>query len=171
MALDLKTRLRVYLASAPQTERSIGVLEISHPAMSKTWFLWREPYAGQVTTETGDVVDVLCTNIQPRLAGSEGSLDQRFDVLIDTVDIEDTFRAEMDSVPLGDPRRVLMVYREYLSDDLTEPQARVPLQVENCSYQVGAATLTAVSPRLNATSTGIFYAPRDIPMLRGFART
>ena len=31
-----------------------------------------------------------------------------------------------------------------------------------------AASLSAVTPRLNITRTGEIYSPRDVPMLRGF---
>jgi len=60
------------------------------------------------------------------------------------------------------------VYREYLSDDLQGPQAVAVLQIESITYMLGAAGISAVSPRLNITRTGELYVPRDIPMLRGF---
>ena len=54
MSLDLEARLRAVLASAPQTVHPVQTLEISHSAMSQTYHLWREPYAG--TTTVGGVV-------------------------------------------------------------------------------------------------------------------
>ena len=63
MSLDLESRLKVFLASAPQTIHPIQTLQISHSAMSKTYHLWREPYAGQ-TTADGVVVDMQPCNIE-----------------------------------------------------------------------------------------------------------
>jgi hypothetical protein len=168
MALDLESRLRVFLASAPQNVRSIGVFEIAHSLMSQTWYLWREPTSGQVTTEDYDLVTVLPANITAELAGSPANLDQIYKIALGTVDIEDLFREELDRIPLDTTERVQLVYREYLSDDLTEPQAVVHLQVESLVCERGTVGIMAASPRFNVQRTGRVYSPRDIPMLRGF---
>lgn len=167
MSLDLETRLRVFLASAPPAVRAIQTLEISHSSMSQTFCLWREPYTGTITTEAGTRT-VQPLNFEVKLAGSEANLDQNFEIRIDLVDVEDIFRAQMDLIPLNTLERIQVIYREYLSDDLTDVVAIAQLQVESISYQVGAATLSAVSPRLSMTRTGESYVPRDVPMLRGF---
>ena len=163
MSLDIETRLRTFFASAPQTIHPVQTLQISHSAMSQVWHLWREPYAGTA----GGFAMQPC-NIEIKLAGSAGHLDQKFDIRIGLVDIEDTFRAEMDRIPIDTLEKIAVVYREYLSDDLVNAQASATLQVESISYAKGAASLSAVSPRLNITRTGELYTPRDIPMLRGF---
>lgn len=168
MAIDLESRLRVFLASAPQNIRSIMTVQISHSALTRTYHLWREPVAGLVTIEDGSEVQMQPLNIDIKLAGSEGNLDQQFNILLDLTDIEDEFREEMDRVPIDTEEKIIVVYREYLSDDLTDLQAVVSLQVESISYQIGSATLSAVSPRLNVSRTGEIYAPREVPMLRGF---
>ena len=167
MSLDLETRMRVFLASAPQTLHPVQTLEISHSAMSQTFHLWREPYAG--STSVGGVARAMqpC-NIEIKLAGSEGNLDQKFSIRIGLVDIEDQFRAELDRIPVSTAEKIRIVYREFLSDDLTAPQATATLQAESISHSKGAATISAVSPRLNMTRTGELYAPKEIPMLRGF---
>lgn len=167
MSLDLETRLRTFLASAPQAVHTVQTLEISHSAMTQVYHLWREPYAGEITTENG-VRSVLPVNFAIELAGTEAHLDQSFNIRIDTTDIADAFREQMDRVPLDTTERIRLVYREYLSDDLTQVLARAVLQVESISYMLGAAAIAAMSPRLNITRTGELYAPRDIPMLRGF---
>jgi hypothetical protein len=64
--------------------------------------------------------------------------------------------------------KIRVVYREFLSDDLTAAQATAVLQAESISYSIGAAHISAVSPRLNMSRTGELYAPKEIPMLRGF---
>ncbi len=168
MSLDLEQKLRVFLASAPQTVRSIQTLQISHPAMTKTYHLWREPYPGQVTIEGGVVVDMEGLNFEVKLSGNEGTLDQKFQINIDTVDVEDEFREQLDLIPIDTEQKIQVIYREYLSDDLTAIQAVARLQVESVSYIKGAASLSAIYPRLNMTRTGELYSTRDIPMLRGF---
>lgn len=167
MALDLESRLRVFLASAPQNRHAIQTLELSHSSMSQVFRLWREPYVGEVTTEDGPV-QMLPLNLEIKLAGTENNLDQKFEIAMDTVDINDEFRGEMDRIPVTTTEKVRAVYREYLSDDLSEPQTTAVLQCESVSYKLGAATLSAVSPRFNVTRTGETYVPRDVPMLRGF---
>lgn len=170
MSLDIAYRLRRFLASAPQAVWPIQTLEISHSAMSRAFCLWREPYAGDVTTEAGSILTMLPCNIETKLAGSQGHLDQKFDIrlgLIEAVE-QDQFQTEMDRVPLNTKEKVRVVYREYLSDDLGTPQAVAFLQAESITYTLGAASISAVSPRLNVTRTGELYVPREIPMLRGF---
>lgn len=143
-------------------------LQISHSALTKVYYLWREPYAGQTTLDTGAVVTMQPLNIEIKLAGSDGNLDQKYSIRLDTTDIEDEFREQMDRIPLDTTEKISIIYREYLSDDLTTVEAQVTLQAEAISYQLGAANISAVAPRLNVSRTGETYNPRDVPMLRGF---
>lgn len=167
MALDLEGRLREFLASAPQNVWAIQTVQISHSAMTQVWHLWREPYEGVTSAGAGPMTMQPC-NLEIKLAGSEGHLDQKFDIRIDLTDIDDTFRAEMDLIPIDTLERIQIVYREYLSDDLEDPQATVALQVESISYAKGAANISAVSPRLNVSRSGELYNFKDTPMLRAF---
>jgi hypothetical protein len=167
MSLDIESRLRAFLASAPQTIWPITTLEISHSAMSRTFHLWREPYAG-VTSAGGVAMTMEPCNIEIKLAGSEGHLDQKFDIRLGLVDIEDIFREQLDRIPVDTMEKIRIIYREYLSDDLDEPQATATLQAESISYAIGAAQISAVSPRLNVSRTGELYSPKEVPMLRGF---
>lgn len=167
MSLDLETALKTFFASAPQTIHPVQTLEISHSAMTQTFCLWREPYAGTTTVDGVPRTMTPC-NVEIKLAGSPGHLDQVFDIRLSTVDIDDIFREQLDLIPLTTTERIQIIYREFLSDDLTEPQASATLQAESISYQKGAAQISAVSPRLSMLRTGEIYTPKDIPMLRGF---
>lgn len=167
MSLDIEQKLKVFLASAPQNIYSIQTLEISHSSMSKTYYLWREPYIGSITTETG-IKTVTPVNLDIKLAGSENNLDQKFNIAIDLTDINDEFREQLDLIPLTSSEKIKVIYREYLSDDLTEVLAQADLQAESVSFTIGAAAIIAVQPRLSMTRTGEIYSTRDIPMLRGF---
>ena len=167
MSLDLEARLRTFLASAPQTIYPVQTLEISHSAMSQTFHLWREPYTG-TTTVGGVALAMQPCNMEIKLAGSAIHLDQVFDIKLSTVDIDDVLREQLDLIPIATTEKIKIIYREFMSDDLTAPQATANLQAESISYQIGAAVISAVSPRLNMTRTGELYTPKDVPMLRGF---
>jgi hypothetical protein len=165
MSLDLESSLREFFAASPQRKYRVPTLQIGHSAMTKTYYLWREPYAGEITTEDG-VQAVQFLPFQEQIAGSESHLDQVFELALDTTEAEDDFRTEMARIPIETTERVQVIFREYLSDDLTEALTRAVLQVESVVYTTGAAKITAVSPRLNVTRTGELYTPREIPMLR-----
>ena len=167
MSLDLEARMRTFQASAPQTIHRVQTVEISHSKMSKTFRLWREPYAG-VTYANGLPLAVEPANMEIKLAGSPGHLDQVSNISLGLVDAMDVFRDELDRVPLETKETPRVVYREYLSDDLSTPQATAILQAESTNWINGAASISAVSPRFNTTRTGELYSPKDIPMLRGF---
>ncbi len=166
--LDLEGRLKIFFASAPQNIRPIQMISISHSKMPKVYYLWKEPYVGSVTIDSTTVVQVLPLNLEIKLAGSGNDLDQRFEIRISTVDIENDFRNALDIIPINTLEKIKIVYREYLSDDLTSEQAKSTLQVESISYVIGGASITAVSPRLNVSRTGELYNNKDIPMMRGF---
>lgn len=167
MALDLESRLREFLASAPQNVWPIQTVQISHSAMTQVFHLWREPYVGVTSAVAGDMT-MQPVNMEIKLAGSEGHLDQKFDIRLDLTDVDDIFRGELDLIPVDTAEKIQIVYREYLSDALDDPQATINLQVESISYIKGAANISAVSPRLNISRTGEGYNPKEIPMLRGF---
>lgn len=168
MAIDIDSRLRTFFASAPQTKYVVPVLQISHSALTKTYYLWREAKTGTATLENGQTVQLEAANFSVDLAGTPAHLDQEFNFNLSTADMDDQFREELDLIPLETEEKIVLIYREYLSDDMTYPNAVVALQVESLSYKLGAATIAAVSPRLNVSRTGELYNPKDIPMLRGF---
>lgn len=167
MSLDIEQKLKVFLASAPQNIYSIPTIEISHSAMTRTYYLWREVYIGSITTETG-IKEVTPVNLEIKLAGSENNLDQKFSILLDLTDINDEFREQLDKIPLTTQEKIRVVYREYLSDDLTEILSSAILQAESVTFSIGSANISAVQPRLSSTRTGEVYSTRDVPTLRGF---
>ncbi|MCC2673287.1 MAG: hypothetical protein K0R58_234 [Ramlibacter sp.] len=168
MSVDVENRLRILLATAPQNRRRIETLEISHSAMSQTFYLWSEPYEGEVTTEDG-VRTMRSVGFHIEMAGSEGNMDQVNSIVLDITDKTDEFKNELALIPQQTNELVRVVIREYLSDDLTEIESGpAVLQVELVSRRRGAAMITAVSPRYNVTRTGEVYAARRIPMLRAF---
>lgn len=164
----MEARLREFYASAPQTRYAVEVLELSHPDMTRAYVLWAEGAPGEVTNEAAEVLAVEPARFEIEPAGSEAHLDQVYEIALETADPEDTFRTEMDRIPLQTRELVRCVYRVYMSDALDELQGSAVLQVEEVAWKAGAARLRAVSPRFNVTRTGELYVPREIPMLRNF---
>lgn len=167
MSYDLESKLKQFYASAPTNIRSIPVLEISHSQMTKTYYLWREPYAGTVALDDESVVSVEPVNFNIELTADENNLDQVFKITLGTVDETDEFRTQLDLIAIDTTEKISVIYREYLSDDLTLPLITATLTCENVTYNSTTATLTAVSPRLNLNRTGETYNYADVPMLRG----
>ncbi len=168
MSFDLEHRLRVFLASAPQKPHIWQVVEFSHSALTATRWFWRETIPGFVRSSDDRVLPVEPLNMQIVTPGGEGDLDQVLEIRIDTTDVSDEFRRELRRIPLDTTEKIAIVYREYLSDDPDSPLVESILYAESVSYQKGAATVQAVSPRLSMLRTGELYTVRDIPMKRGF---
>lgn len=168
MSTDIETRLREYFAASPPALRTIGVLVISHSALARRFVFWPEPYAGQIVSEEYGVLDVQYAPMMLDRAGSEGNLDQEFRITLDTTDVQDDFRDQLDAIPLNTSERIRIDILTYLSDDLTAQQESATLQAETVSWVIGTATITAVVPRYNVLSTGELYEPGVVPMLRAF---
>ena len=168
MSTDIETRLREYYATTPPAVRPVGVLVISHSALARRFVFWPEPYAGQIVSEEYGVLDVQYAPMMLDRAGSEGNLDQEFRITLDTTDVQDDFRDQLDATPLNTSERIRIDILTYLSDDLTAQQESATLQAETVSWVVGTATITAVVPRYNVLSTGELYEPGVVPMLRAF---
>lgn len=167
MSLDVEEKLKRLLASSPPAIREIPVVTVSHSALSQVFAFWLEPYPGSVVTSDGPLT-VRYAPMQVQLAGSEANLDQVFQITLDTTDVQDQFREELDRIPLNTTERVQVRFYSFVSDDLTQEQSRAVLEVQTVSFKIGTATISAASPRYNVLSTGELYAPREVPMLRGF---
>lgn len=168
MSTDIGERLAEYFAVTPPAERVIGVLIISHSALSQRFVFWPEPYAGEIVTDDYGRLPVLYAPMLLEIAGSEANLDQEYRITLDTTDVQDGFRDELDRIPLNTAERIRVDILTYLSSDLESQQEAAVLQVETVSWVVGTATITAVAPRYNVLSTGELYEPGQVPMLRAF---
>lgn len=162
-----REELRVYLASAPQRKHKITTIEIYHPDMTHHYHTCNEPYpivawangAMNVHEPVGYLLE---------LASSDGTLDQNYTLSFDMVDRENEFREQLALIPLDTKTMVRFTVREFLSDDLTDPLSEVVVYAATISYTRGAASFALESPRINRTSTGRMYTPRDISSMRGF---
>lgn len=168
MSSDIEARLREYYATTPPAVREVGVLVISHSALARRFVFWPEPYVGQVTSDEYGVLDVHYAPMLLDRAGSEASLDQEYRISLDTTDVQDDFRQQLDLIPLDTAERIRIDILTFLSSDLTAQQEAATLQAETVSWVMGTATITAVVPRYNVLSTGELYEPGVVPMLRAF---
>ena len=168
MSTDIESRLREYFAVTPPAVRPVGVLVISHSALARRFVFWPEPYSGQVVSDDYGGLDVQFAPMMLEPAGTGANLDQEFRVTIDTTDVQDEFRSQLDLIPLNTAELIRIDILTFLSDDLTSQQESATLQAETVSWIIGTATITAVAPRYNVLSTGEIYEPGVVPMLRAF---
>lgn len=168
MSTDIEARLREYFAVTPPAVRAIGVLVISHSALARRFVFWPEPYAGQIVSDEYGLLEVQYAPMLLEIGGSEGNLDQQYSITLDTTDVQDAFRDQLDAIPLNSAERIRIDILTFLSDDLTSQQESATLQAETVSWVIGTATITAVAPRYNVLSTGELYEPGTVPMLRAF---
>lgn len=166
--LSPEEQMRIFWASAPQNKRAIPTFQISHSLLTRTYYYWTEPYPDNVTLDTSAVVRMAPANVGVKFADSENSLEQNYTFTFDLTDSQDIFRNEMDRVPIDTREKLVIVYREYLSDNLTVVQRQVTLLVVKIAYNQAGASFTCVTPRGNLTYTGEPFTPHEIPMLRGF---
>lgn len=168
MSTDIEARLREYFAVSPPAVRPIGVLVISHSALARRFVFWPEPYAGQIVSDEYGPLDVQYAPMMFDIAGSEAALDQEYRITLDTTDVQDDFRSQLDAIPINTTELIRIDILTFLSDDLTSQQESATLQAETVSWVIGTATITAVAPRYNVLSTGELYEPGVVPMLRAF---
>lgn len=168
MNQDIEYRLREYFAVTPPAVRQIGVLVISHSALARRFVFWSEPYSGKVISDEYGELDVQYAPLMFDIAGSEAALDQEYRITLDTTDVQDGFRDQLDAIPLDTKELIRIDILTFLSDDLASQQEAAALQAETVSWVIGTATITAVAPRYNVLSTGELYEPAVIPMLRAF---
>lgn len=166
--LSQEERMKIFWAASPQNIRVIPTVQLSHSRLGRTYYLWTERYPGSVTLDTAEVVTMSPCNLTPKMADSDKGLDQNYSFTFDLTDSQDLLRRELDNIPIDTTEKLILVYREYLSDTLTVVQAQVTLLVSKIAYNQKGATFTCVAPRGNLTYTGELYTPYEIPMLKGF---
>lgn len=168
MSTDIEAALREYYAVTPPAVREIGVLVISHSALAQRFVFWTEPRTGQVVSDEYGPLTAEFAPMAMERPGSEANLDQEFRITLDTTDVQDYFRQQLDAIPLATNERIRIDVLSFLSSDLTAQQEAASLQAESISWIIGTATITAVVPRYNVLSTGDLYEPGVVPMLRAF---
>jgi hypothetical protein len=150
--------------SYPAGEYQIDTLEITHPLMSQSYYLTREPEGITATLETAAEVEFIGMQIDLQLNSTKDDLDQNFQFTLP--DLENILDDELDRIPLNNQDPIQVVYRSYISTDLTEPAEIYRLEVLDVSQAKGAFTLTCGVSQLNWRQTGEIYSYDRFPMLR-----
>lgn len=160
-----------YFLNSRNNVVQLELLEIAHPAFSKTYRVVRNATKGvTVTHENGSVFtyDYYPCKIVPGSARDD--LDHYITVTFG--DLGEIIPVEMDSVMAmsgGMEIKPTVKYRVYRSDLLTTPlYGPLNLEVSSFSFERKGCTFEARAPALNSTRTGEIYSMVRFPMLRGF---
>jgi hypothetical protein len=157
-------KLKEMLISYPKGIYSIDTLEISHPSITQTYYLTREPMGISAYLETGELIDFEGTSIGLELSQHKEDLDQNFKFTFP--DLNNTFDDEMDRIDYNDTESISVIYRQYISNDLSYPAIKYSLEVTDISQTKGIVTLGCGVSQLNWKRTGLTYNLQDFPMLK-----
>lgn len=148
----------------------LELLELSHPAFSKTYRIVRNAVNGiTVTLEDSSVETFDYYPLRIDAASTRENLDQAFTITLG--DLGEILPTELDAVASSDDfaTKPVVKYRTYRSDDLSEPLfGPLLLEVDNFAFDREGVTFTAKAPSLNINRTGERYLLERFPMLRGF---
>jgi hypothetical protein len=149
----------------------LELLQISHPAFSKTYYLVRNALKGvTVTLENSEEQFFEYVPLAIKAGSVNGTLDSYYDVTLG--DLGEIIPMEIDAIEAAGQDHIhpVVVYREYRSDNLTQPMFG-PIYLQATQVQPnadGTTTFRAEAPRLNLTGSGRLYNVTEFPMLRGF---
>lgn len=148
----------------------LELLEISHPAFTKTYRIVRNAKAGvTVTLETAAVEFFEWYPLRVSTVGARDDLTQS--LRVDIGDLGEILPLELDGVATADQFDVkpVVLYRTYRSDDLTTPLfGPLRLEITTFAFKREGASFEAKAPELNVSRTGELYKLDRFPMLRGF---
>jgi hypothetical protein len=162
--MSTANKLREMLVSYPRGEYTIDTLTISHPLLTQTYYLTREPDGVTATLENAAVVNFVGMQIDLQLNSTKDDLDQNFQFTMP--DLDNALDNELQRIPYDNGTPIAVVYRAYISTDLSAPAAVYALEVLDVSQKKGAFTLSCGVSQLNWRQTGITYNFDDFPMLR-----
>jgi hypothetical protein len=151
--------LKELLNTYPDGKHQIDCIEISHSLFSQSYFFTREPEGISATITNADastqVVAFSGTNFEPVLNQKRSDLDSDFSFTLP--DPDNLLDDELDLIPLDNTEKVVVVYRVYLSEDLTEEAELHRLEVLRVNQEKGVFTIDCGLPQLNWQKTGIIY--------------
>ena len=161
-----------FLNGAPEAAR-LDTLEISHPNMSRTYYLVRNQRDGATfTIQDAEGADVQ----QPfewypfvlRDTAVLQSLEYTLEVILG--DLGEILPMEIARIRAADAMDTppAVVYRAYSSDDLTSPMiGPINLQMHEPSTEARGTSFIARPLSANNSATGATYSFTRFPMLRG----
>ncbi len=163
------TYVEFFLSSA-RSVRQLELLEIFHPAFSRTYYVVRnEPMGLTVTHEDSSTKVYEYYPMRITRNGATDDLDSSLN--IDLGDLGALVSAELDRVRTANAfgTRPVVKFRVYRSDNLNAPIfGPFKYEVVNFAQKKEGVSFTAQAPSLNIVKTGERYLPDRFPMLRGF---
>ena len=167
---SVEAAYRRKLASNPDGEMDYITLQISHPLLSKTYYLVRGLQELTATLETGETITFEPTPMEASGASNNSDMDQTTTFTLP--DILNQLDDEMDKIPMSNTELPKFVFRRYVSTDLSYPaDGPVVYELQAINQENGEFSADVGTPMLNQRSTGILMTPKEIPLLRGLLTT
>lgn len=163
---SVEAAYRRKLASNPDGEMDYITLQISHPLLSKTYYLVRGTSDLTATLETGETVTFEATPMDAKNAANNNDMDQTASFSLP--DVLNLLDEEMDRIPYSNTELPKFIFRRYVSTDLSYPcDGPVVYELQTLTQEKGVFTAETGTPMLNQRQTGILMTPEEIPLLRG----
>lgn len=157
---------KLKLASNPEGQIDYTTVEITHPLLSKRYFIVRGTSPLTATLETGETVTFEPSPMDAKNPANNNDMDQQ--AAFTLPDVGNELDDEMARIPLNNQVWPVFTFRAYISTDLSYPcKGPVVYDLQSLSQEKGLFTADVGVPRLNERSTGILMTPTEIPILRG----
>ena len=161
----LEEAIKEAYALAPSDEVILETLEITHPAEGETLYFIKQRVPFDLTLETGETVtfEPVGFNFSLPAAGENGRQDM-------TITIDNTDRRISDFINDAKtyPEPVRVIYRPYLSSDLTTPQMNPPLSLTLNDVSISVFNITArasFADVINRKFPSEYYTRKRFPSL------
>lgn len=168
--MSVDARYAAFFLGSRSHVPELELLELVHPAFSKTWRLVRNAINGvTVTLETS--VSATFDYCPMRITRADVTDDLDYGLTIELGDLGEILPNELDLVADADGFGDMpaMIFRTYRADDLAAPLfGPVDLRVKSFSMTREGASFTAQAPTIASAATGELYRLDRFPMLRGF---
>ena len=157
---------RIY-ASAPQDDKYIETLEMSHPLFSRSFFFTNDLSPWKFLLEDGKTQqDFEIVPFEIILPAQDGGGQQDLKIGIDNVGREAV--EEIEAAQEDPTQPISVVYRVYLDTILTVPQIDPPIRLSLTDIQVSLNAITGIATRadtLNRLFPNVVYRSETFPGL------
>lgn len=146
----------------------LELVEISHPSFSQTYRIVRNRTDG-VTVIAEDNQEYLFSYLPIELEKSSARTDLDYAIKVSIGDVGKIISQEIDRVRTAGTFEIYpsVIYREYRSDDLSEPLLVVKnLQIEDFAFNGTSSTFEAKTENYNLNGTGEVQSFDRFPMQR-----
>lgn len=163
---SVEAAYRRKLASNPEGEMDFITVEITHPLLSRAYYIVKGTSPLTATLETGQTVTFEPSPMDAKNPANNNDMDQQ--AAFTLPDVDNQLDEEMSRIPLDNQEWPEFTFRAYVSTDLSYPcKGPVTYDLQSLSQSKGVFTADVGVPRLNERSTGILMSPTEIPLLRG----